>query len=110
MLVPIDIRQIALKQRSKHEMYQRMIVEGKMYLPKEADANSDYIADILQGRKRQVDGAWSYRNLLGSAVTQVRVPHVKGLRVADIMEFASEQADFLGYLPEYKTQRYSSRE
>jgi hypothetical protein len=30
-------------------MYQRMIVEGKMYLPKEADANSDYIADILQG-------------------------------------------------------------
>ena len=48
----VDIREIALKWRSKHEVYMRLTVDGKIYLPKESYTNNDYIADIMQERKK----------------------------------------------------------
>ena len=48
----IDIRELALKCRSKHEIYNKFTVSGGLYLPKESDVNNDYISDIMQGRKR----------------------------------------------------------
>ena len=51
----MDIREFGRKCNSKHEVYQQLMVFGNCYLPSEADTNSDYIADILQGRKRLVE-------------------------------------------------------
>ena len=51
----MDIREFGLKCSSKYEVYQQLTVFGNYYLPSEADTNSDYIADILQGRKRLVE-------------------------------------------------------
>ena len=48
----MDVRELALRWRSKHEVYQKLTLHGNYYLPNEADTNSDYIADIMQGRKR----------------------------------------------------------
>ena len=48
----IDIREFAIKCRSKHEVYTKLTVEEGIYLPDEADVNNNYIADIMQGRKK----------------------------------------------------------
>ena len=48
----IDIRELVIKCRSKHEMYIQMTVNGKMYLPNESDTNNHYIYDIIQGQKK----------------------------------------------------------
>ena len=48
----IDIREFALKCRSKHEVYTKLTVNEGIYLPNEADVNNNYIADIMQGRKK----------------------------------------------------------
>jgi hypothetical protein len=47
--------------------------------------------------------------LLSSNVNIVKIPHIEGLRTADIVEFASRHIDLKKYLPEYKTPRYQSR-
>ena len=48
----MDIRELALKYRSKHEMYNKLTVSGGLYLPTESDINNEYISDIMQGRKK----------------------------------------------------------
>ena len=47
----IDIREFAMKCRSKHEVYTKLTVEEGIYLSDEANVNNNYIADIMQGRK-----------------------------------------------------------
>ena len=51
-LSSIDIRELALKWRSKHEIYLKLTIDLNVYLPNESDVNSDFISDILQGRKK----------------------------------------------------------
>ena len=51
-LKDIDIREVALKFRTKDEVYKKLTVQGNYYLPNKSDINNNYIADILQGRKR----------------------------------------------------------
>ena len=48
----IDIREMAMKWRSKHEIYVMLTTLGHYYLLDECDWNNDYIADVLQGRKK----------------------------------------------------------
>lgn len=50
----MDIRELALKYCSKHEFYTKLSTVWHIYLPEEADVNSDFIADLMQGRKKYV--------------------------------------------------------
>ena len=61
------------------------------------------------GKKKVGFCEWEDRFIYGGDVVQVRIPHIKGLRVADIIEFAKKHIDIMTYLPEYKTERYPSR-
>ena len=47
---------------------------------------------------------------MGNEVNVVKVPHIKGLRITDIIKFAEKHFDIKSYLPEYKTERYPSRD
>ena len=40
----------------------------------------------------------------------MKVPHIRGLRVSDLIEFAEQHVEIKLYLPEYKTERFSSRQ
>ena len=48
----IDIREMALKRRSKHEIYCKLVTTLNLYLQCESDANNDFISDIMQGHKK----------------------------------------------------------
>ena len=40
----------------------------------------------------------------------MKVPHIRGLRVSDLIEFAEQHVEIKSYLPEYKTERFPSRQ
>ena len=76
------IADIAVKCRSKTEMYNLLAREGKIYLPPKQDANQNYLRDIMQGNKFY---------LRCDQVTVIKIPQYKGLRVIDKIHFASSQ-------------------
>jgi hypothetical protein len=47
----LTVNEMALRARSKKEMYQFLQVEGEIYLPPSSQVNWDYVADILSGEK-----------------------------------------------------------
>ena len=48
----LNWHEAAAKGRSKREIYTILVVKGKFYLPPEAQASSDYVHDVMTGRKR----------------------------------------------------------
>ena len=50
--VNLNWKEAAVKGRSKREIYQLLAMKGKFYLPPESQANSDFIHDIMVGRKK----------------------------------------------------------
>ena len=49
------------------------------------------------------------RFIYGKDVLHVKVLHIEGLHIPDIIEFARQHMDIDSFLPEYKTVRYPSR-
>ena len=82
-------------------MYNLLAREGKIYLPPKQDANQNYLRDIMQGNKFY---------LRCDQVTVIKVPQYKGLRVIDIIQFASSQLDINKFLPKYSYQKEPNRE
>ena len=99
-LKDIDIREVALKCRTKDEVYKKITVQGNYYLPNKSDINNNYIFDILQGRKRWVIHIDNCRCLQGNEIVYARIPQIRGLRVSDIIEFANKHVDISKYFPE----------
>ena len=48
----INWQEIAVKGHSKKEIYRILTLKGKYYLPPEPQANSDFIHDIMVGKKK----------------------------------------------------------
>ena len=48
----INWQEIAVKGRSKKEIYRILTLKGKYYLPPEPQTNSDFIHDIMVGKKK----------------------------------------------------------
>jgi hypothetical protein len=48
----LNINELSIKCQSKKEVYSVLQVEGHYYLPPLAEANSDYISDVVSGDKK----------------------------------------------------------
>ena len=48
----LNWQEAEVKGRSKREIYRLMTIKGKYYLPPEPQADSDFIHDIMVGRKK----------------------------------------------------------
>ena len=47
----LNWQEAAIRGRSKREIYRLLIMKAKCYLPPEPQANSDFIHDIMVGKK-----------------------------------------------------------
>ena len=47
----LNWQEAAVKGRSKSEIYAIMVIKGKYYMPPQSQATSDFIHDIMVGRK-----------------------------------------------------------
>ena len=84
---------LAAKCRSKSEIYRILATEGGVYLPPMQDATQKYLRDVLRGNKLYVKC---------KDVKIVHVPHYKGLRVKEILNYAKSKVHILNYMPHYK--------
>ena len=48
----INLREAVVKVRSKREIYSILVTKGKFYLPPESQTNSDFVHDIMVGKKK----------------------------------------------------------
>ena len=78
----ITINKLAIKFRSKKEVYNLLCSEGAAYLPPVKDTSHSFISQILVGDKKYLK--WS-------SVKVCTVPHYKMLRITDLIKFARAQ-------------------
>ena len=50
--INLNWKDAAVKGRSKREIYQILTMKGKFYLPPETQTTSDFIHDIMVGKKK----------------------------------------------------------
>ena len=96
----ISIQQVGLKWRSKKEVYNLLTTEGGCYLPPLADSHYKYISQILVGDKKVIK--WK-------DVKVCSVPHLKGLTIKDLLEFARTQVEVDIYIPDYEYDKTPNR-
>ena len=95
------VSELAVKCKSKTELYNLLAREGKIYLPPKQDATQSYLRDIMLGNK-------FYLNC--SQVVVIKVPQFKGLRVKEIIKFASNHIEIAKLLPKYSYEKEPNRE
>ena len=104
----IDVREMALKWTTKGEIYKVLTTTGEIYLPPIDQINWDYIRDILWGDKPEVVEI-NLKYISWNEVKIIEVPHIEGLRIPEILNFARRHWNIGKYLPEYEWEKYSSR-
>ena len=105
----IDVREMALKCTTKSEVYKVLTTTGEIYLPPVDQINWDFIRDLLSGDKLVSFYESPLKYIDGNNVKIINVPHIEGLRVPDLLEFASKHWDISRYMPEYECEKYPSR-
>ena len=95
------INDIGTKCKSKHEVYTALSTEGGIFLPPTADATQIYLRAMLMGDKDYIK--WSEMKI-------IKVPHLEGLRVKDILNWAREIVEIDRYIPDYDYQKEPNRE
>ena len=95
------LSEIAIKARSKREVYYVLTSEGGIYLPPIMDANSSYLKDIVRGSKLF---------LYNKNVKVTKVPQIKDLYIADLLKWGRDNTNIDSYLPEYKYAKYTNRD
>ena len=80
------VSDIAVKFKSKTELYNLLAREGKIYLLSKQDATQRYLRDIMLGENLYL--RWSQ-------ITVIKVPQYKGLWVKEIIEFARTKFDII---------------
>ena len=96
----ISIQQMGLKWRSKREVYNLLTTEGGCYLPPLADSHYKYISQVLVGDKKVLK--WK-------DVKVCSVPHLKGLKINELLEFARTHFDVDNYIPDYEYDKKPNR-
>ena len=84
---------LATKCRSNSEVYRILATEGGVYLSPMQDATQKYLRDILRGNKLYVKS---------KDFKIVHVPHYKGLRVKEILNYAKSKVHILKYMLDYE--------
>ena len=95
------VSDLASKWRSKTELYNVLTREGDLYLPPIKDWTQKFIRSLMRGEKEYVRC---------SSVHVIKVPHYKGLKVRDIVNFARTKVDITSYLPVYDYDKEPNRE
>ena len=95
------VSDLASKWRSKTELYNVLTREGDLYLPPIKDWTQKFIRSLMRGEKEYVRC---------SSVHVIKVPHYKGLKVRDIVNFARIKVDITSYLPVYDYDKEPNRE
>ena len=91
-----SVNEVALKSKSKKEVYDLLTTKGDVYLPPLRDTHYKFISKIMWGDKLY---------LKCPEVKVCKVPHFKTLNVAELMEFAKENSNIDEFLPEYNYQK-----
>ena len=76
-------------------------MEGGIYLPPIMDANSSYLKEIARGTKLF---------LYSKDVKVLKVPQIKKLYIADILNWGKSNTHINSYLPTYKYVKFPNRE
>ena len=97
----ITVNDLAVKCKSKTELYNVLMREGNVYLPPKQDATQKYLRELLLGKKSYVK--WS-------EVIVIQVPQYKGLRVKDLLNFAESEFEIHDFLPKYDYNKEPNRE
>ena len=95
------LNDVAIKARSKKEVYYVLTTEGGIYLPPIIDANSSYLKEIVRGTKLF---------LYSKNVKVIKVPQIKKLFVNDILKWGKSKTNIDAYLPTYKYVKFPNRE
>ena len=95
------LNDVAIKARSKKEVYYVLATEGGIYLPPIIDANSSYLKEIARGTKLF---------LYSKNVKVIKVPQIKKLFVNDILKWGKSKTNIDAYLPTYKYVKFPNRE
>ena len=72
----ITISDIAIRAKSKKEIYHVLTVEGGIYLPPNNDSHKKYIQNIMRGFKKFI---------YTKNVKVVKVPHIQGLSIKKLL-------------------------
>ena len=97
----MNINEVAMKSKSKKEVYDLMTTEGDIYLPPLGDTNYKFIAQIM----------WGYKLYLKCSEVKVcKVSHFKTFKVRDLIEYARQNTNIDEFLPDYNYQKQPNRE
>ena len=97
----MPISEVALKTRSKKEIYDLITTEGEVYLPPMGDTHYKFISQIIWGEKLY---------LKCGEVKVCKVPHLKTLSVGSMLEFARNNTNIDEFLPYFNYQKLPNRE
>ena len=78
------VKHLAAKCKSKTELYNLLIRDGKIYLPPKQDATQKYLRELIQGKKL---------HLKWSEVILTKVSQYEGLKVKDLLRFAKSKTE-----------------
>ena len=96
----LTVNDIAIKWKSKTELYKVLMREGNIYLPPKQDATQKYLRALMLGKKQYIK--WS-------EVIVVQVPQYDGLRVKDLLKFAESEFEINDFLPTYDYNKEPNR-
>ena len=91
----------AAKCRSKSELYNVLIRDGGIYHPPTQETTQKYLRDMMNRIKNYLN----WKNMI-----VIKFPHIKGLTVKDIIEFAETQVDDHSYLSDFEYDETPNRE
>ena len=94
------VNDIAIKWKSKSELYNVLMREGNIYLPPKQDATQKYLRALMLGKKQYIK--WS-------EVIVVQVPQYDGLRVKDLLKLAESEFEINDFLPIYDYNKEPNR-
>ena len=97
----ISINEVALKSKSKKDIYDLLTTEGNIYLPPLWDTHYKFISQIICGEKLYLK--WS-------EIKVCKVPHLKSLSVGVMLEFARNNTNIDEFLPDFNYQKQPNRE
>ena len=98
----MSINQISIRARSKKEIYRLLQIEAYVYLPPIQQANRRYIAEVISGKKKVSRASDVQQHLKNNQIKSIQVPHLQGLSMSNILDFARSNADIDQYLPVFK--------
>ena len=102
--VSISLLEVGDKARSKAELFSLLTTEGHLYLPPYKYCSIEFIADIVEGKRKVSCLSAAEFNLLMKALESKEViichlPHIKGLRTEDLVNFLVDDSQWENYLP-----------